>query len=99
MVYFYPDFFIDLDGCMDAVEASLRAFDQPHADGSGLFEEKETCARFRGQMAGWKYAEAYKILKFPNAPSGPELILPKLLGDNFRWAGKGFYPWGSQYFV
>jgi LmbE family N-acetylglucosaminyl deacetylase len=99
MVYFYPDFFINVESCMDKIRESLTTFDQVSANGQGLYVEKEVSARFRGHIAGWKYAEAYKIVKFPSGARDPELLLPKILKEDFRWAGNNFYPWGRQYFL
>jgi len=98
MVYFYPDFLINIEGAIEKMKKSLLVFDQPTANGKGLAAEKEKCAGFRGHMAGFRYAEAYKMLRFPPISRGPELMLPKLLKDDFRWAGTEQYPWGSQYF-
>lgn len=99
MVYFYPDYLVNIEFSMEKVKESLMVFDQPGANGKGLAVEKEKCAEFRGLMAGYKHAEAYKILKFPPLERGPELILPKLLQSDFRWAGTQQYPNGSRYYL
>jgi len=97
MVYFYPDFYIDITGKMDQLEESFMQFCQPTANGDWLTIEKKKCALFRGHMSGYEYAEAYKIIKFPSG-RGKSPILPKLLNEHFLWAGTDMYPWGSQYF-
>ena len=74
-------------------------FDQPKAQGRHLWREKEVSAKFRGHMAsaGFEYAEAYKIIRFPRKYN--ELMLPKILKEKYRWAGHGQYPWGMRYYV
>lgn len=98
MAYFYPDFFINITNCMQKIYESLSVFDQPSADGNWLCKEKEVIARFRGHSCGFAYAEAYKMIRFPGGNKSPELMLPKLLGTDFRWCGNRQYPWGCRYF-
>ncbi len=99
MVYFHPDFYITADSVMDRVKESLLVFDQPGAGGEWLWKEKEVCAAFRGHTAGVRYAEAFKILKFPVGDQGSELWLRRDLEKYFSWAGFNAYPWGRQYFL
>jgi LmbE family N-acetylglucosaminyl deacetylase len=99
MMYFYPDFFIDITDFMDKVKESLSMFDQPTAKNQWLISEKEKVSYFRGHMSGFEYAEAYKLIRFPSPGKNQELLLPKLLGRYFKWAGNGQYPWGNQYFL
>lgn len=94
--FFMPDFTVNITSTMDAVEKSLLCFDQLSANGPGLVREKKVCAQYRGHMAGFEYGESYKILRFP-CGDDPELILPKLLGRDFRWGGSRQYMWGNQY--
>ena len=98
MVYFYPDFFVNIEGSMEKLRESLLVFRQPTASGENLYREKRIVAEFRGQMCGFPFAEAYKVLRFPSVPQDPELQLPRILGSRYRWAGSGQYPWGSQYY-
>ena len=99
MVYFQPDLYITADSVMDRVKESLLAFDQPGAGGKWLWKEKEVSAAFRGHVAGVRYAEAFKILKFPVGDQGSELWLRKDLEEYFSWAGFNAYPWGRKYFL
>jgi LmbE family N-acetylglucosaminyl deacetylase len=99
MVHFHPDFLIDITSGMDKLKESLHTFDQPWASGAWLYKEKCQGAQFRGALAGFDLAEAYKIVSFPPAGRSPELLLPHLLGDKFRWAGAGQYRWGSRYYM
>ena len=98
MVYFYPDFFVDISEDMDRIKKSLMVFDQPSAQGKHLWNEKKVAAGFRGHMAGagFIYAEAYKIIRFPEKYN--ELLLPRLLKHKYKWSGYGQYPWGMQYY-
>ena len=98
MVYFSPDFYVDIGDCMAKLRESLGVFQQPAAQGENLYAEKRLAAEFRGHMCGLPFAEAYKILRFPAAPADPALLLPRILGPRYRWAGTAQYPWGSQYF-
>lgn len=94
--YFMPDFTVNITSTMEAVEKSLMCYDQISANGPGLVNEKQVIARYRGHMAGFEYGESYKILRFP-CGDDPEMILPKLLGKDFRWGGGRQYMWGNQY--
>lgn len=99
MQYFQPDIYIDITEAAPLVEKSLKTFDMEHANGEELWREKEVCARFRGHLAGVKYAETLKIIKFPTGFEENELLLPKLLKGKFSWHNVGMYPWGRQYFL
>jgi LmbE family N-acetylglucosaminyl deacetylase len=99
VVHFHPDFFINIEPCMEALRESLMVFDQPSASGPWLAKEKEQVATFRGNLSGYRFAEAYKIISFPPGDRSPEMMLPKLLQTDFRWAGVGQYRWGSRYFA
>ncbi|HOU11188.1 MAG TPA: PIG-L family deacetylase [Clostridiales bacterium] len=97
--YFNPDFYIDIDGAMERVKKSLLIFNQHHANGEGLWREKEVAARFRGHLAHRTWAEAFKIMKYPYGYDDCELLLPKLLKGSFCWAGGGMYPYGRRYYL
>lgn len=98
MVYFYPDYYVNISGYMDRIKESLLVLGPKNGDGKWLAKEKEVSAAFRGHMSEFGYAEAFKIIKFPIASRSQELMLPKLLQKDFRWAGSSQYPWGSHYF-
>lgn len=99
MQYFYPDFFINITNVSSSVEICLKSFNQPYADGDRLWLEKMISAQYRGHLsnAGFHYAEAFKIIKFPE--SGHDFLLRRLLENSFKWCGNGMYPWGWQYFI
>jgi len=95
-VYFLPDFTVDITHVMDPLNESMMVYDQITAKGENLVREKEALARLRGHMSGFRYGESYKILRFP-CGNDPEMILPKLLGEKYRWGGSRQYMWGNQY--
>lgn len=99
MVYLEPDLYIAADSAAEKVKESLLVFDQQTAGGKWLWKEKEVSMAFRGHVAGVKYAEAFKIIKFPAGPQGSELWLRKDLEEYFSWAGFNAYPWGRKYFL
>ena len=99
MNHFTPDFLINITDAMPTIEKSLAVFDQPLACGAALVQEKQVAAQYRGYMAGFPYAEAYKILRFPPQRLGNELMLPKLLGQGYRWGGGDQYPFGLNYYL
>ena len=99
MGYMIPDFLIDITPAMPTIDQSLMMFNQPLADGSNLVREKHAAARFRGYMAGFEFAEGYKILRFPPERFGTELMLPKLFGKAYHWGGGDQYPIGRQYYA
>ncbi len=98
-VYFNPDFYVDIGSVMDRVKEGLLVFNQHHANGEGLWEEKEVAARFRGHLAHTTYAEAFKIMKYPYGYGDNELLLFKLLQGRCCWGGGGMYPYGRRYFL
>ena len=97
MLHFHPDFFINIEHCMDKLKECSMEFNQPSASGGSIYADKEAGAVYRGYLSDFKYAEAYKILRFPSEYN--ELMLPKLLKQDFKWMGNGQYAWGSQYFL
>lgn len=52
-----------------------------------------------GMWPASRYAEAFKILKFPFGEQGSDLWLRRDLEEQFAWAGFHGYPWGRQYFL
>lgn len=97
--YFHPDFYVDIEDVMDRIKESLMVFNQHHAVGLGLWTEKEVHARFRGHIAHTIYAEAFKIMNYPQGFDDNDLELMKLLKGKFCWAGTGMYPYGRRYFL
>lgn len=95
-VYFLPDFTINITPAMDRLEQSLMCYDQPTAKGNGLVKEKKAEADLRGHMSGYKWGESFKVLRWPTGRD-PELILPKLFHENYKWGGSAQYMWGDQY--
>ncbi len=97
MDFFRPDFFVDVAEEMEQVKESLMQFDQNFAKGETLWKNYQIKRLYRGRCAKVEYAEAFKIVKFPNGSD--DLLLKKLLGDSFRWYGSGIYPaFGENYF-
>jgi len=95
-VYFNPDFIVNITPVMDTLNESLSVYNQLSANGKGLVKEKKVLSEYRGYMGGFINGEAYKILRFP-CGKDPEMILPKLLGKDFRWGGSRQYMFGEQY--
>ncbi len=95
--YFVPDFAVNIDSVMPTVEESLMCFSQNRANGKGLCEDKRTVAHLRGMNHGCQYAEAYKIIKFPDG--GDDFLVRQLLPQFFRWSGRMQYPaFGREFF-
>ena len=94
--YFRPDFMIDVEEALPALEKSCLCFDQNTANGSGLYNEKFIQLSARGRQNRMKYAEGYKIIKYPNR--NEDILLKKLLGDKFVWNGNGMYPAHGEYY-
>ena len=99
MIHLIPDFLVNITPAMETIERSLAIFDQPLAHGDGLIREKRAAAQYRGYMAGFPYAEAYRIMRYPPARLGNEMMLPRLLGDAYRWGGGDQYPKGLEYYM
>lgn len=98
MQFFKPHFAVDFTSAADRVERSLRTFNQHRANGDGLWNEKRICAEFRGHMFGCRYAECFRIVKFPER--GNDFAVRELLDGAFRWAGRMQYPaFGCDYFI
>lgn len=95
--YFKPDFFIEIDDVMDTLHKSLMCFNQNTANGRGLCHYKDMLAKYRGSQCLKNYAEAFKIVKFPDGSD--DFIIRNLLSDYFHWNGNGMYPSGAhEYF-
>jgi len=88
--YFKPHFAIDITSVMDVVEQSILCFNHHHANGESLLDQKRTVAHYRGLQHLVKYAEAYRILKYPD--NGEDFILRRLLEEYFKWNGRMQYP-------
>ena len=100
MRYFELDIYVSVDSVLPDVEKSLLHFNQIGAWGPGLWEEKEAAARFRGyEMAtcvanagdgrSVKYAEVFKVEKFPAGHRG--FLLHEILKDEFCWCSLRMY--------
>ena len=94
--FFRPDFMIDIEEAMPAIEQSLLCFDQNTANGPNLYREKEVQARARGMQNRLKYAEGYKFIKYPKGSA--DILLKQLLGDKFLWNGNGMYAAHGEYY-
>jgi len=95
--YFKPDFYIVIDEVMETLNRSLMCYNQNTAQGKDLCHDKDVLASFRGGQRQKKYAEAFKIVKYPNG--GNDFLLRDLLKDYFLWNGNGMYPAGGyEYF-
>lgn len=95
--FFKPDFFIVIDDCLEILHKSLMCYDQNTAQGPGLCHYKDMLALFRGSQCLKKYAEGFKIVKYPNG--NDDFLLKGILNDYFRWSGNGMYPAGGyEYF-
>ncbi len=96
--YFKPHFCVDVTDGMETVKKSLMQFDQNSAQGPSLCHSYEHMRNYRGRcIGGVKYAEAFRIVKFPNRSD--DILLKQLLGDQFLWYGNGMYPsLGEEYF-
>ncbi len=97
MDYFSPDFYVKVNGCMDAVKESLMQYDQNFAQGDKLYANYELKRIYRGRrMSEDAMLEAFKFIKFPNG--NDDILLKQLLGDEFYWRGNGRYPTFAEYF-
>ena len=93
-----PDFSIDITEAMPTLEKSLNCFNQPTANGAGLFEEKNVITSFRGKYyrGSAPYAEAYKIIKFPSGNA--DFSIKPAVMEGFRWCGDPMKPaYGELY--
>ena len=100
MRYFDPHLYIGIDSVIKDVEKCMLYFQQAGAWGPGLWEEKEVAARFRGyEMAtcvanagdgrSVKYAEGFRIEKYPKGKS--DFLLRQILKDSFCWCSLNMY--------
>ncbi len=87
---FHPDIALDVTESMPRVRESLLVFNQVHANGEGLWCEKEISAAYTGYINGFQYAETLKIVKYPEGSN--DFLLRTLLKDPFRWCGSTQYP-------
>ncbi len=88
--YFQPDFGINISSVTEVLERSLMTFDQHHAKGASLFNEKMTVAKLRGMVHGFPFAEVFSIIKYPDGNN--DFLIRRLLNDKFRWSGNRQYP-------
>ncbi len=86
MQYFIPDFYIDIAEGKEKLRESLHNFGVNHANGENLWKIKRICAEYRGNFRGIELADAFKIMKFPEAKN------PFLLFEMLR----GLWLWGDS---
>ena len=97
MCYFEPDFYVNIEDKIDEIKTVLNNFNAEHANGNGLWNETRISKEFRGLECGLKYADGFKIIKYPNGSN--DFLLKSILGDKFRWAGTRMYYVGSKVFL
>lgn len=97
MCYLEPDCYVDVEDKIDEVKKVFLNFCAEHANGEDLWRHARIAREFRGTECGLKYAEGFKILKYPNGSN--DFLLRSLLGDKFRWAGTRMYYVGSKLFL
>ncbi|MBE7025721.1 MAG: hypothetical protein E7408_06690 [Ruminococcaceae bacterium] len=108
MCHMLPHGYICIDPVIDDVKKSMLYFDQSHAVGEGLWKEKEAAAYFRGYEMNTclqnardgreaKYAECFRIEKFPAGNS--DFLLRSALKEHFSWCSLRMYlPHGNPIF-
>lgn len=100
MCYMRPEVYICIDSVIEDVKNCMLYYKQAGAWGPGLWEEKEAAARFRGyEMAtcvanagdgrSVKYAEVFKIEKYP--AGNRDFLLREILKDEFSWCSLNMY--------
>ncbi len=93
--FFNPDFAVGItDEAMEAMHKSCMHYDQNHAKGPDLSSGNISRKSYRGSYYGFKFAEVFKIVKYPNG--GDDFLLRRLMGKSFRWDGSGQYPANSE---
>ena len=97
MCYFEPDLYIDIEDKVNDIKRVMKNFCAEHADGDRLWNEIRISKEFRGLECGLKYADGFKIIKYPNGSN--DFLLRSVLGDKFRWAGTRMYYIGSKLFL
>jgi len=99
MLYFQPDLYIDISSVFEKLENALTVCIAGEK-GAELAQSKADCVRFRGGCAGLQYAEGFKVVKFPEGTGldASDLLLRRLLANQFRWAGASPWPYGNTYF-
>lgn len=97
MCYLEPDLYVDVTDKLDDVKKVFFNFCAEHANGERLWNHARIAREFRGTECELKYAEGFKILKYPNGSN--DFLLRKVLGDKFRWAGTRMYYVGSKLFL
>ena len=97
MCYLEPDVYVDVEDKLDDVKRVFLNFCAENANGERLWNHARIAREFRGTECELKYAEGFKILKYPTGNN--DFLLRSVLGDKFRWAGTRMYYVGSKLFL
>lgn len=97
MCYLEPDVYIDVEDKLDDIKKVFLNFNAENADGERLWNSMRVKTEFRGLECGFKYAEGFKIIKYPKENN--DFLLRSVLEDKFRWAGNKMYYIGSKLFL
>ena len=97
MCYFEPDIYIDVEEKLDDIKKVLTNFCAENANGERLWNSERVSKEYRGLECGLKYADGFKIIKYPSGSN--DFLLREVLCDNFRWAGNKMYYIGSKMFL
>lgn len=87
MSYFLPDFYINVEDVLDTMKDATFVFNMNFAHGNSLWNEYYARICNRGIAAGMRYAEGFKIIKYPS--NGDDFYLRETLRDQFRWHNNG----------
>ena len=93
-----PDILINITDVIGLVKECMLQFGD-RVGAEALWREKEVSSQWRGHMAyrDFQYAEAFKIVKFPE--KNRDFLLRRILEDQFQWCGVGAYYWGRKYYM
>ncbi len=97
MCYFEPDVYVNVEDKLDDIKKVFLNFNAENANGEWLWNSAQIKKGFRGLECGFKYADGFKIIKYPTG--GNDFLLRSVLGDKFRWAGTNMYYVGSKLFL
>ena len=97
MCYFEPDIYIDVEEKLDDIKRVFLNFCAENANGERLWNSERISKEYRGLECGLKYADGFKIIKYPSGSN--DFLLRQAFGDKFRWAGNKMYYIGSKLFL
>jgi LmbE family N-acetylglucosaminyl deacetylase len=97
MCYFEPDIYIDVEEKLDDIKRVFLNFCAENANGERLWNSERVSKEYRGLECGLKYADGFKITKYPSGSN--DFLLREVLCDKFRWAGNKMYYIGSKMFL